>query len=119
MVVRPRERIKRDQVYFRRDPVQPPHQIPRQTRRVVDTLQHHVLERYLFVRISTRVTLARIHQAIQRMYFIQRHKFVTEFVVRGVERNGQAHRADFAQPVDPDGACLTASGFDRLPRPWR
>ena len=34
-------------------------------------------------------------------------------------RRGRFALPRFAQPADPDGVCLRASGFDRLPRPWR
>ena len=68
--------------------------------RVIDAIDHDVLEGDEIARRPLEIALAGSEQCAQRILAVDRHEFVTQPVVRSVQRDRQRHRALVAQPVD-------------------
>ena len=81
--------IERNQVDLRRDALQQFDELSRVTERIVDALQHDVFEGDPPRVRQTRVVAARLHQFGQRIFAVERHQCIAQFVVHSMQGDRQ------------------------------
>ena len=75
-------------------------QLPGVGRRVVDAIQHDVLDCDLAAVVAADIALAGVHQLADRVFAVDRHQFVAQRVGGRVQRHRQADLADLGQLVE-------------------
>ena len=75
------------------------HQLRGEFGRVVDAVEHAVLERDEVARRHGQVAHAGLHQLSNRVFFVERHQAFAQGVRGRVQGHGQRHRAVLAQAV--------------------
>ena len=99
---RARPRIERNEIDLGRNALEQLHQEPGVVEQIVDALEHHIFEGDAPRIGGAGIIAARLQQFGNRIFPVQRHQFVAQFVAHRVQRDRQ-HDADFFSGADDVG----------------
>src|SRR6185312_1233832 len=99
-VARTRKWIERNEIDLGGMAVQQTRKRARLRRRIVNPVEHDVLEGHAAAVLLVQVVPAGRQQFGDRMLLVDRHQLVAQRVVRGVQRHRQSHVGLFGQSVD-------------------